>query len=159
MGFHCRRNGGTFQRDWTPSIQGHQCFESWNSEKEKVADEPCTSMRIHRTQNSCFAQFTQQISSVSTEQYQAGVKSSLNGLRIKKSRLRKSSQKKKASRYWKMWSRKKWFFLCNPQGATIGNLDTDGENALQSFQTLEKEIQFTRVCEDAASARRVSIAT
>ena len=30
-------------------------------------------MRIHRTLSSCFAQFTQQISSVSTEQFQAGV--------------------------------------------------------------------------------------
>ena len=96
-------------------------------------------MRIHRTQNSCFAQFTQQISSVSTEQYQAGVKSSLNGLRIKKSRLRKSSQQKRTSSYWKMWSRKKWILRCNPQGATIGNLDTDGENVFRVLKHWRKK--------------------
>ena len=45
---------------------------------------PYTSMRMLRTQNSFFAHFTQQISSVSTKQYQAGVKKSLNGFRIKK---------------------------------------------------------------------------
>ena len=38
--------------------------------KEMVAEIPYAAMRIHRTQNSCFAQFTQQISSVTTEQSQ-----------------------------------------------------------------------------------------
>ena len=37
----------------------------------------------HRTQKTCFAQFTQQMSSVSTEQYQAGVKRLLSGFRVK----------------------------------------------------------------------------
>ena len=44
-----------------------------------------TSTRIRRTQSFCFAQFTQQISTVSTEQYQAGVKSRLIGFRVKTS--------------------------------------------------------------------------
>ena len=99
MGFHRHRNGETFHRNWSPSIQWHQCFESWNSEKKRW--QMYTSMRIHRTMNSCFAQCTQQISSVSTEQFQAGVKSSINGLRIRKSRLERSSRQKKTSIYWK----------------------------------------------------------
>ena len=33
--FHLHRDGGTFHRNWSPSIQGHQCFESWNSEKKR----------------------------------------------------------------------------------------------------------------------------
>ena len=63
--------------------------------KERITETPHTSMRMLGTQNSCFAQFTQHISSVSTEQFQAGVKSSLNGLRIKKSRLWRSSRQRK----------------------------------------------------------------
>ena len=47
--------GGTFQRNWTSSIQGYQCFESWNSKKEKVGYVLFTSKRIHRTQSCCFS--------------------------------------------------------------------------------------------------------
>ena len=92
-------DGGTIQRNGSPSIQEHQCFEPWNSEKKGWREIPYISIQIHRTQNSCFAQFTQQISSVSTEHSQAGVKSSVRRLRIKKSRLRKSSSQKKMSSY------------------------------------------------------------
>ena len=42
------QRGGTFPRNWTPSIiQGHQCFESWHSEKEKC-------QRHHTLQCGCF---------------------------------------------------------------------------------------------------------
>ena len=37
----------------------------------------------HRTHKTCFAQFTQQMSSVFTEQYQAGVKRLLSEFRVK----------------------------------------------------------------------------
>ena len=146
----------TFQRNWSPSIQLHQCLESWNSEKKKVADVPYASMPRHRTQNSCSAEFTQQISSVSTKQFQAGVKSSLNGLRNKKSRLWRSSWQKKTSS-WKMWRRKKGILWCKLQGATIGQSGNRLREWIQRFETLEKEIQFSRVCGDATLARRVSV--
>ena len=35
IGFHLHRDGGTFHSNWSPSIQGHQCFESCNSEKKR----------------------------------------------------------------------------------------------------------------------------
>ena len=61
---------------------GHLVFKSISALtrgilKERTTEIPFTSMRIHRTQNTCFARFSQQISSVSTEQSQAGVKSSV----------------------------------------------------------------------------------
>ena len=78
-----------------------RCFEWWNSEKTRwqmYHTLQCDSSNTERL----FAQFTQQSSSVSTEQFQAGVKSSLNGPRIKKSRLWRSSRQKKMSSSWKM---------------------------------------------------------
>ena len=103
-------------------------------------------MRIHRTQNSCFAEFTQQISSVSTtEQFQAGVKSSLNGLRSKKSRLRRERAATE-----KCETARSEFFGANSKKRQSGI-------CLQRFETLEKQIQFTRVCEDATFAGKVSI--
>ena len=59
-----------------------------------------------------FAQFTQQSSSVSTEQFQAGVKSSLNGPRIKKSRLWRSSRQKKMISSWQMCAAARSEFFC-----------------------------------------------
>ena len=46
-------------------------------QRRRTTETPYTSMRTHRTQKSCFAQFTQQISSVSTEQSAVGVKNSV----------------------------------------------------------------------------------
>ena len=68
-----------------PLIKGISDLSRGILRKKKVADVPYT-YADSSIQNSCFARFTEQISSVSTEQYQAGVKSSLKGLRIKKSR-------------------------------------------------------------------------
>ena len=57
--------------------QEHHCFDSWNSEKKQKKRYHTLPCGCVRTQNSYFARFTQQISSVSTEQSQAGVKSSV----------------------------------------------------------------------------------
>ena len=32
---HSHTNGGRIERNWSSSIQEHQCFESWNSEKKE----------------------------------------------------------------------------------------------------------------------------
>ena len=92
---------------------GHPVFKSisaWSREiliSENNRDAiHFTSRRMLRTQNSLFAQFTQQISSVSTEQSQAGVKSSVKG-RMRKSRLRKGSWGNKMSSCCRMCNRKK----------------------------------------------------
>ena len=58
----------------------------WN-DSGKMAEILYTSMRMLHTENSYFARFTQQISSVSTEQSQAGVKSSVKS-RMRKGRFR-----------------------------------------------------------------------
>ena len=142
------------KRNWTPNIRGHQCFESWNFEKRKVADVPNTWMRIHRTQNSCFAQFTQQICAVSTEQFQAGVKSSLNGLLIKKSRPWNNSQQKQTSSNWKIVKPQELVQIPCIQNRASGNRLRE---CLQRFETLENGVQFTRVCEDATFAWKVSV--
>ena len=39
----------------------------------------------------------------------------------------------------------------------IQHLETDCENVFQRIETLEKDIQFTKVCDDASFWRRVSI--
>ena len=78
MGFHRLADGGTIQRNLSSSIQECQCFESWIVKRRNIRD------TIHinawlQTQNSYFERFTQQISSVSTEQSPAGVKNSVCG--------------------------------------------------------------------------------
>ena len=93
-------DGGTFQRTGHPVFKGISAL-SRGLLQRKGGRCIIHLMRIHRTQNFCFAQFTQQINSVSTEQSQAGVKSSVNGLHIKKSRLWRSSMQKRASNYWR----------------------------------------------------------
>ena len=88
MGFHRHTNGRKSQRNRSPSIQEHQCFELWTSEKSKNGRDTIHFNADSSNTELSFAQFTQQISSVSTEQSQAGVKSSVKRLRIRKSRLR-----------------------------------------------------------------------
>ena len=39
----------------------------------------------------------------------------------------------------------------------MGHQETDCENNLRDYETLEKENQFTRVCEDAEFVRKVSV--
>ena len=69
-------NGGTIQRYQSSSIQEYQRFESWNPEKEKLAEIPYTSMRMLQTPSSCSELFNLLISSVSTEQFRIGVNNS-----------------------------------------------------------------------------------
>ena len=38
MGFHCDTDGGTIQRNPSPSVQEYQCFESWNFERKNIRD-------------------------------------------------------------------------------------------------------------------------
>ena len=120
VGFHRHRDGVTFPRNWSPSIQGHQCFESWNSKKKRWQMYHTLRCGFIEHRTLCFAQIIQQISSVSTEQFQTGVKSSLNGLRIEKSRRRRSSRRKEMSSLWKMWSRKKWISGANSKERQSG---------------------------------------
>ena len=121
--------------------------------KERTKEIRYTSMRMLRTLNSCFERFTQQFSSVSTEQSQAGVKSSVWS-RIRERWLWKGLRRKKMSKYLKKWNRKKYILWCKLQGVMISYMETDRENF---FETLEKGIQFTRVCEDASFCKRVSM--
>ena len=122
MGFHRHRDGETFQRNWTPSIQGHQCYESWNSEKKR--------WQMYHALQCGFIEHRTLVSHNSLsksaqhprKQFQADVKSSLNGLRIKKSRL------------WRSSRQKKWILWCKLQGATLGHLETDCENVFRDMK-------------------------
>ena len=156
MGFYCHRVGGTFQRNWTPSIQEHQCFESWNSEKKRWQ-----SYHTHQCgfieQNSCFAHFTQQIRSISTEQLQGGVKSSLIGLRIKKEPTSERFAAKENEQVLKNVKPQEVNSLVQTPGCDNRASKNRMQECLQKFEILEKDIQFTKVCEDATFARRVSI--
>ena len=49
------------------------------------------------------------------------------------------------------------FFSANFKRVIIGHLETDYENVFRDLKTLEHDIQFTRVCEDASFCIRVSI--
>ena len=106
MGFHLERFKETGH-----CIQEHQCLESWNSEEEKW-------QRYQTLQCSYFARFTQQISSVFTEQSHAGVKSSLKH-HVKKKILQTGLHPKKMKRYWRLWIHKKWT-LCTDSKEAAG---------------------------------------
>ena len=157
-GFHRYRNGGTIQRNRSPSIQEYQCFESWDLFFFlKKKETPYTSMRMLQTQNSYFDRFTEQISAVSTEQFQADVKRALNGLRIKKdSTVEKFTAKENKQLLKNVKSQEENSLLQTPRsndGASGNRL----REQHQRFGTLEKEIQFTSFCEGAAFVKRVSI--
>ena len=113
---------------------------------------------LHTTQNSCFAKFTQQISSVSAEQYQAGVKIQLNGLRIKKELTAEKSVAKENKQLLKNVKPQEVSSLVQTPRSDDGGLGNRLREQVQRFQPLEKEIRFARVCEDATFVRRVSIA-
>ena len=111
-------------------------------------------MRTLQTQKSYFERFTQQISSVLTEQSQAGVKSSVSGRERDLTSERFVTKKKKEQ------------LLKKPQEVNSlvqtprSNDPVSGKRlreCLQNFETLEKEIQSTKVCEDASFWKRVSI--
>ena len=138
MGFHRHTDGGTIQRNQSPSVQEHLCFESWKSETKEWQRYHTLQCGFIEHRTLIFAQFTQQIRSVSTEQSQAGVKGSVKRLRIRKSRLRKGSWQKKMSSYWRIWSRKKWILWCKLRGVIIQHLGTDCENVFRDLKHWRK---------------------
>ena len=111
------------------------------------ADSSCSELLFRTIHSTNF-------NSVSTELFQVGVKSSLNGIRIKNSRLWRSSQQKRTSSYSKKCEVNS--LLQTPRVDNRASGDRLRE-CIQRFETLEKEILFTRVCEDATFARRVSV--
>ena len=106
--FHLKKCDSTSTHSKKLVIQYSRVSVFWVVEfwKERIRGTPHTSMRMFRRQNSYFERFTQQISSVSTEQSQSGVNSPVKS-RMRKSRPRKGSWQKKMSNYWKKWNRNK----------------------------------------------------
>ena len=105
-------------------------------------------MRSCRTQNSFFESSTQQISSLSTEQYQNGVKNSIKNRT--KQRLQKSSRRQ--SKRWTMWDHKVHIPRDDQQAS--GNRF---QNARQGFEDLDTETLFASVCGAAAFWELVSV--
>ena len=108
---HLKENGTPPPHRWwnaskKPVTQYSRVSVSREILKRKKTETPYTSMRMLQTQNSYFERFTQQISSVPTEQSQAGVKSSVWG-RMWQRWLQKGSWQKKMSSYWRIRNRKK----------------------------------------------------
>ena len=98
-------------------------------------------MRIHREQSSCFAQFTQQISSVSTEQCQAGVKSSLKRLRIKRVDFGKVRGKRKRAATEKCEAARSEFFGTNSKETDCENVFRD----LKHWRTISNLREFVKL--------------
>ena len=109
-------DGATIRRNWSPNIQRYQCVESWT-------ETPYTSMRTRRTQNSYFESFTQQTSSVSTEQCLTGVKR----IRSKTERSRLQQSLRRQSKRWRKWDQEKWILLSKLQEMTGRHQETDCE--------------------------------
>ena len=101
-------------------------------------------MSIHRTQNAFFAQFTEQISPASSEQSQAGVKSSLKRPPIKK---KMTSERFVAEEHEQLLKRVKPqeanSFVHTPRSnnPAFGNKLRE---CFQRFDTLEKDIRFSK---------------
>ena len=113
-------------------------------------------MTMLRTQNFRFEQFTQQISSVSTEQSQTGVKSSVEHPTRKKL-LQTRFASKEHERILK---------IVNPQEVdslvwtprTGSPASGNGvRESLLNFESLSKRIQCTRVCEDASFCTEIRL--
>ena len=126
--------------------------------RRKVAETPCTSMRILRTQNSYFERFTQQISSLSTEQSRVRVKSSVKRPNDKEPTSESFAAEKNEQLLKKVKTQEVDYLVRTPR-----NDDPASGNGLreclQSIETLEKSIQCTKVCEDASFWKRISIGT
>ena len=107
----------------------------------------------HRT---LFAQLTQQISSVSTEQFQSGGGFAQRAPGRKKSTTEKFAAEENEQLLKNVKPQEVNSLVQTPRSdnRTSGNRL---RKCLQRFETLEKYIQFTRVCGDATHARRVSI--
>ena len=139
-------DGGTLQRNWSPSILEHQCCESWNSDKKEE-------QRHHTLQCGCFELRTliSYDSLSKSAQYPRSslklMKSSFKS-RMKKSRLRTGSWPKKNEQFLKNVKPQEVISLVQ----TLRGDDPASGNrlreCLQNFDTLEKSIQFTKVCKN-----------
>ena len=158
MGFHRQK------RWWNDSKKPvTQYFKSISGDrgllkKERMAEIPYTSMRIHRTQNShvCTTHSANELSiygAVSSWCEEFGEK----------------TQNQKRVDFGKgSWQKKNEQFLKNEKPQEVNSLVQTPRSdnppsgnrlreCLQRFETLDKDIQFTKVCEDASFWRRVSI--
>ena len=127
-------------------------MESWT---ERITEITYTSMVRFRTESSCFEQFTQQINWVSTEQFQAGVKSSAWS-RMREMTSEKFTTKENEQILIEVKTQKLNSLVQTPRSCdpVSGNRLRE---LLQNFERLEKEIQFAKVCGDASFWKRVSI--
>ena len=123
--------------------------ESWGSWKEK---EPYISMRIIRTQSSHSESFILPISSVSTEQFPNGVKSSVWSL--KKEDQNSQTENSVKREFWRAWIHRKWNLWCSKDESSIG--ERIARN-FQNFKSLSRTIQFTRICVLASFWHRVDV--
>ena len=119
---------------------------SWNSE-QKEEQRHHTLQRGRFAQNSHVARVTQQISSVFTEQSQAGVKNSVSERFVTKEneQLLKNVKPQEVNS-----------LVQTPRSDNPASGNRLRES-LQNFETLEKSIQCTKVCEDASFWKRVSV--
>ena len=157
MGFHRHRDGGTFHRNWPPVFKGISVFTRGILRRKggrctfHIADSSNTEL-LSRTVHSANHR------SVSTEQYQAGVKKVPqwipNQKRVDRGEVR--SQRKRTATQKNVKPQEVNSLVQTPRSGNEASGNRLREQ-LQGFDTLEKEIQFTGVCEDATFARRVSI--
>ena len=108
--------------------------DSWT---RKVEYARYTSMRNLRMQNSCFAQFTQQISSVSSEQLRVGVKNWLSWHMIKRTWAWRNCCESERWVISTNWNCKKWTPKYKHPGGMIKQREANKEHA-ESVRCLVK---------------------
>ena len=124
MGLHSDSNGGTNQRNWTPSMHWHQCFESWNSEKKRWL--------MYCTHQCGFVEHTTLVSHNSLSKWAQYLVSSISLVwRVssmdsdsKKSWPWRSPYQKETNSYKKCKAGRSEFFGTNSKGATMVHLKT-----------------------------------
>ena len=109
-----------------------------------------------RTQSYYFARFTQQISPVCTEQSQDGVEE-FGQRPHEKEPTSERFVARENEQLLKNVKPQEVNSLVQPPRSDNRSSGNRLRECLQKFETLEKEIQFMRVCEDVTFARRVSI--
>ena len=133
-GFHRLTDGGTIQRNRSPNIQEHQCFESWNSEKKRW-------QRYHTLQCG-FIENRALVSHNSLSKFALYQLSSLKlvwRVRSKDSEskrvdLGKIRGKRKRATTEKCEAARSEFFGANSKGVIIGHLETDCQNVFRDLK-------------------------
>ena len=158
--FHRHRDGGTFQRNWSPSVQEHQCSESWNSERKNEWQGYHTlqcGFSKHRTlvsHNSLSKSAQSRRSSFKLVLRVRSTDSESKGVGFGKVR----GKRKRAATLKSVKPQEVNSLVQTPRSDNRASVNRRRE-CLQRFETLENDIQFTRVCEDATFGTRVSIGT